>query len=58
MPRSDQVSATLPKWLMDLVQEYYEAHKEELNRNGIKSRTGLVKHWVEKELKKEGIMTL
>ena len=51
MPRPDQRSVTLPKWVVDLANEYYKTHKEELARIGIKSTTGLITHWMKESLR-------
>ena len=46
MPRRGQASITIPKWVWEKAKEYYEAHKEELKYQGIKSPTGLIVRWI------------
>ena len=46
MPRKGQASVTIPKWVWNLANEYYEENKDELARQGVKSTTALIKLWI------------
>lgn len=47
MTRKGQQTVTIPKWVWDLAEKYYEEHEEELQRYGIRSTTGLITRWVQ-----------
>ena len=42
MPKEGQKNLTIPEWVWDMVNEYYERHKEDLKFDGINSTTGLI----------------
>jgi len=42
MPRADQKTVTIPKWVWDMVVEYFEENEENLKMKRITSPTGLL----------------
>ena len=58
MVKKGQRGVSLSKWVVDLVEEYYEKNKVELAKQGITSYTGLVSRWLEDELREKGELQL
>jgi len=47
MPGVGQKSVTIPDYVYRYAQQYFESHKEELRKKGIKSVTKLISIWIQ-----------
>jgi hypothetical protein len=47
MPQEGQQSVTIPQYVWDEASKYFEKHKKELRKQGIKSTTKLISYWIE-----------
>jgi len=45
MPKEGHSTVTIETYRWDEVKEYYEAHKKELRKRGIKSPSALFSYW-------------
>jgi len=48
MPRKEkgQTSVTIPIWVGDIAEEYFNTHRQELEKKGVMSVSALIKLWV------------
>jgi len=47
MPQTGQKSVTIPDFVWDYAHDYFEEHKKELRKKGIKSVTKLICVWIQ-----------
>jgi hypothetical protein len=47
MPQTGQTSVTIPDYVWDYARNYFEKHKKELRKKGIKSITKLICVWIQ-----------
>lgn len=50
MPREGHKSVTLPAYRVEQVQKYFDEHKAELRKRGVKSASALVSFWLSEKL--------
>ncbi len=46
MPRKPQKKVSIPEWVWDIAEKYYEENKEELRYQDITSTTKLIRTWI------------
>jgi len=51
MPQESQRSVTLPRWVVDLADDYFKKHEKELRLIGVRSTSGLITHWAREALR-------
>jgi hypothetical protein len=49
MPQEGQKTVTLSSYIWEKAQKYFEAHKKELRKKGIKSTSKLIGYWIEEQ---------
>jgi len=53
MPQRGQTSVSIPTFVWDYAAAYFEEHKKELRKKGIKSVTKLICVWIQEAALKE-----
>jgi hypothetical protein len=51
MPKEGHTTVTVETYRWDEVKEYFEAHKKQLRKKGIKSASALFSYWVSLKLR-------
>jgi len=49
MPQEGQESVTIPSYIWEKAQAYFNKHKKELRKKGIKSTTKMISVWIEEK---------
>lgn len=50
MPKEGHKSVTLPAYRLEQVEKYFDDHKAELRKKGVKSASALVSFWLSEKL--------
>jgi hypothetical protein len=50
LPKEGFVSVTMPQYRWEQVDKYFEDHKAELRKRGIKSTSALISFWLSEDL--------